>query len=121
MKTKVNSFVSQFMAMANGDNEKAVAEKAWRSAESALKSQISVKEGDAIELEDKVIEAKERLANARVNGLEVIKDRNAYVKNLVAAKNYVIEAETELEDHNSMLSFLREEYDALRKEVTVEE
>ena len=57
--SKMNSFVKQFVAAVKGDDVEVQAQKAWRSAESALKVQIAAREGDTISLEDAVNQAKE--------------------------------------------------------------
>lgn len=112
---KVNSFVNQFVAMVKGDDVQVEAEKAWRNAESALKVQIASKEGDTIRFEDAVSEAQEVLNKARVNNGAMIHDRDAYIRNLVEAKNHLTDAEENLEFHLKTLNFLREEYENLQK------
>lgn len=114
-KTVVNSFVTQFVAAIKGDNVEATAEKAWRSAESALKVQLSSLEGDSIKLEDAVESAKEKLAACRINKGVVIENRDVYVSNLIEAKNYLVKQEKALSTHIETLKFLQDEYDALRK------
>lgn len=111
---KLNSFVKQFIAIVTGDDVEAYAQKAWRSAESALKVHIAAMEGDIIALEDAVEQAKEGLNNARVNGGYTITDREQYIDNLVSAKNNLTDAEEELAAHMESIAFLKEEYATLR-------
>ena len=114
--SKMNSFVKQFVAAVKGDDVEVQAQKAWRSAESALKVQIAAREGDTISLEDNVNLAKENLAQARINFGETISDRETYIDTLIEAKNELTEAEEELSLHMEELNFLKEEYKALNAE-----
>lgn len=120
-KETIYSFCKQFQAAVKGDTTAVQAEKALRSATSALQVQISNMEGDSISLEDNVDNAKEKLKLARVNNGLVISDRVSYVLNLVAAQNNVTEAENALEDHKSVLAFLVSELTNLQKREEVEE
>lgn len=112
---KLNSFATQFVAAIKGDNAEVQAQKAWRSADSALKVQIANLDGDVIRKEDKVESAKEQLASARINGGNVITDREAYVANLISAKEKLTQAEKELAAHVKTTDFLKEEYANLAK------
>lgn len=111
--SKLNSFVKQFIAAVQGDDAEVQAQKAFRSADSALKVQIASLNGDVIKLEDDVQSAKETLASARINGGKVISDRNYYVEQLVNAKNRLTQAEKALKDHVAKVDFLTEEHAAL--------
>lgn len=114
----MNSFVKQFIATVKGDTTEAQAQKSWRSAESALKTQIASKEGDTISFEDRVEIAKENLNMARINGGVPIdaQHRAAYISNLFDAKNDLTDAEYELKMHLEEIAFLKEEYANLQKE-----
>lgn len=114
--SKMNSFVKQFVAAVKGDDVEVQAQKAWRSAESALKVQIAAREGDTTGLEDAVDYAKEALDAARINHGNKITDREDYISNLIDAKNALTEAEQELNFHMEELNFLKEEYKALNAE-----
>ena len=116
MSTKMNSFVKQFVAAIKGDDAEVQGQKAWRSAESALKVQIASLDGDTIKLEDDVEKTKEKLAKARINNCKVISDRAYYVSSLLSAKNELTLAEKALKDHNTKLDFLKDEYEALKAE-----
>ena len=113
---KLNSFIKQFVAIVKGDDVEAQAQKAWRSAESALKTHIASAEGDIIALEDAVEQAKENLKEARVNSGYLIMDRQQYIENLIRAKNNLLVAEEELDTHMEHIAFLKEEYAALQAE-----
>lgn len=114
----VKSFVKQFVKAVQGDDNGVLAEKAFRQASSALKSQISSLEGDTINLEDRVTDAKEAQATSRINGGKPITDRNSYVSNLIYSKNNVVDAEKALKTHVEKISFLKSELSALEEEVT---
>jgi len=115
--SKMNSFVKQFVAAVKGDDVEVQAQKAWRSAESALKVQIASREGDTIAREDRVTEAKEALDQARINRGKTITNREYYISSLISAKNNLTDAEEALEGHMAELNFLKEEYETLNKEV----
>lgn len=106
--TKVNSFVKQFIAAVTGDDAEVKAQKAFRSADSALKVQIASLKGDVIKLEDDVENATETLAKAKINGGNTISNRDYYVEQLVEAKNSLTRTEKALKDHNTKLAFLEE-------------
>ena len=113
----VKSFVRQFVKAVQGDDASAKAEKAFRQASSALKSQVSSLEGDTINLEDRVTEAKESQENARINGEEAITNRNAYVEGLISSKNKVVEAQKVLKQHLEKIEFLKSELASLEEQV----
>lgn len=113
----VKSFVKSFVAKIQGDDATARAEKAFRQADSAIRTQINSLNGDTISKEDAVTEAKERQAEARINNGAPITNRDAYVRALLDAKNVVTQAEEALEKHNSKIVFLQSELDALTAEV----
>lgn len=120
---KVNSFVKQFCAIVTGDTAKVTAEKVKRSADSALSTQIAIKTGETISLEEAVEDAKENLMKARVNyGREMKEkhDRENYVSNLIEARNKVVQAEEALENHKELLSFLKAELKNLESQEVVE-
>lgn len=114
---KIASFVRQFVAAVKGDNVEVLAQKALRQADSALKTQISSLEGDTIAKEDRVTDVKEAQEAARINRGQPITDRNAYVRNLLDAKNNVTLAEEDLKTHKEKIAFLKGELDALNAEV----
>lgn len=113
---KMKSFVKEFVAKIKGDDAEALAQKALRQADSALKTQIATLTGDTITFEDRVEAAKEGQANARINGGNPITDRELYVENLLEAKNEVTEAEEALALHKEKIAFLQGELDSLGKD-----
>ena len=115
-KTKVKSFINSFVALVSGETDTVVAEKVWRQAESALASQIPALKGDLVALEDKVEEAKEVLAKARLNNGNLINKRESYVEGLLIAKNAVTIAEENLADHKEKIAFLESELKNLSEE-----
>lgn len=121
-KTKVTSFVNQFLALVKGDSATVQAEKVFRQAQSALNVQISSLTGDTINFEDALQEAQESLKKAMVNNGQSISDRAKYVSLLLENKNRVISAEEDLESHKAKLAFLKDTLAALEaEEVAVEQ
>jgi len=115
-KTKVTSFVNQFLAYVKGDTAQVQAEKVFRQAQSALNVSISSLTGDTVNFEDAITEAEENLLAARINKGLAITDRSAYVSQLLSAKNKLTTAEENLEMHNQKLNFLLQTLSALEKE-----
>ena len=110
------SFIEEIVALIQGDNAEAKAQKIKRQADSALKTQIATLTGDTIVLEDKLEEAKENLRLARLNYGEEIKEiekRTQYVQNLIKAKNAVTEAQENLNTHLETLDFITKELASL--------
>jgi hypothetical protein len=118
---KVNSWVKEFKALVTGDSASATAEKVKRSADSALKVQLSSNEGKLISFEDGVDDAKENLRKARLNYGKTMSsesERDAYVSNLLVARNNVTKAEKALKDHKELLAFFKDELTNLDKTET---
>jgi hypothetical protein len=115
MTTQLTTFVKEFLAIIKGDDAEAKAQKAYRSAMSALKTQISSLEGDTIKFEDDVEEAKSKFNLAKVNSGEPIVDRNKYVQNLLVAKRQLIDAEEALENHLEKIEVLRSTFEEIQK------
>ena len=113
---KLNAFVKEFVAIIKGDEAEAKAAKVWRQAESAFKVQIAALGGDLIRKEDTVTQAEEKLTKALVNnGCEII-DRDAYIANLISAKESLKQAEKQLAAHKETIAFLEEQYALLKAE-----
>lgn len=121
-KTKVSSFVAQFAATLKGDSDKAQAEKAWRQAQSALKTQIAALEGDTIAKEDAVTDAVENKRMARINYGKPMESsyRATYAANLIDADNGVAYAQDALDEHLAKIEFFKAELAALENEVEEE-
>ena len=113
---KMNSFEKQFAAIINGENAEAKASKVWRQAESAFKVQIAALGGDLIRKEDAVTQAEEKLAKVLVNNGSEITDRDAYIANLISAKESLKQAEKQLAAHKETIAFLEEQYAKLKAE-----
>jgi hypothetical protein len=113
---KTKSFIKSFVAAIKGDDAEAQAAKVWRQAESGLTMHIASLKGDLIRKEDAVTDAQEALDSARINGGESITDRDQYVSNLISAKERLTRNEKELEAHQKTITFLEEEYSALKAE-----
>ena len=111
----MKSFVKEVVAIISGDNAEATGQKILRQADSALKTQIASLNGDTISLEDKVEDAQEVLRLARVNNGKLITDRNQYVRNLLDAKNALVDTQDALETHLEKIAFLQEQFDSLDK------
>ena len=113
---KLNSFAKQFVAIIKGDDAEAKAAKVWRQAESAFKVQIAALGGDLIRKEDAVTQAEEDLSKRLVNNGNEITDRDAYIANLISAKESLKQAEKQLLAHKETIAFLEEQYDLLKAE-----
>jgi hypothetical protein len=118
MSNKIKSVVKQFAAMVQGDSARVQAEKNYRRADSALKTQIAKLNGETISLEDKVETAKEKASAAIVNGGVLITDetRDLYVRNLISADNELKEAEKKLSKHKELIAFLEAKLEQLNEE-----
>ena len=113
---KLNSFAKQFVAIIKGDDAEAKAAKVWRQAESAFKVQIASLSGDLIRKEDAVTQAEEILAKRLVNNGNEITNRDAYISNLISAKETLKTAEKELQAHKDTITFLEKQYALLKAE-----
>lgn len=109
----MKSFIREFTALVQGDSTTVVAEKALRSADKALAAQVANLEGDKIEFEEKLESALLNQKKARYNYGQPITNRTEYVNNLVVAKNAVTDAESELEEHNALITFLKGEHELI--------
>lgn len=112
--SKLNSFVKEFAAMLTGDSAEVKAQRGWRQADSAFKVQIANLNGDIISKEDAVDVAKENLAKARLNYGNEITDKFSYIQALLSAKESLVKAEKALKAHQDTITFLEEQYEALK-------
>lgn len=120
MNTKtVKSFINEFISVIKGDDVQAKSEKVFRQVSSALNTHISNMNGDTINFEDKIAEAKENLTLVRYNKGEFVVNRDQYIRDLLAAKNSLTEAEEALEKHQAKLDFLKGELKQHETDVTV--
>lgn len=114
--TNVKSFMSQLLAYLKGDDAQAKAERIYRKAKAALKSQLATLEAETLKKQDAVEAATEQLDLARMNHGALIEDYNRYVSNLVNAKNRLTEAEEDLKNHEAAVAFVQDEFDNLEAE-----
>ena len=117
-KTILTSFVNSFVALVTGDDAQAQAEQTFRQATAGLKSHIHSYEGDTIDFETNLAQAKIELEQARVNHGKIMKDqidRQQYVLILIAARNKAVQAEEELQLHKEKIEFLKEQLDIISK------
>lgn len=112
--TQTKSFIAQFVALIKGDDAEAQAQKVWRQAESAFKTQISALEGKTLDFEDKIVEAHEAAQLRLLNNGKKIEDRDAYIKSVLEAENRVLEAEENMVEHKRKIDLLQKKLDALR-------
>ena len=118
---KTPTFVERFVAIVNGDNPEALAQKVFRQVQSALNTQIAIMTGDLVTKEEELEIAKERLQKAILNNGRSLEshDRTSYVRNLVSAHNSVKEAEESLDTHIETLKFLRNQLSTLEAEASL--
>lgn len=117
----IKSFVKQFVAIIKGDDAQAQGEKVFRQAQSGLNTHISNLNGELVDCETRVEDAKEALGIALVNNGKTISDRGRYVSDLLNAKNTVTAAEEVLEKHKAKIEFLVDRLKELEAEVSIDE
>lgn len=117
---KTKSFVKQFIAFVVGDDNTALAEKVYRQADSALNSTISALDGDRIQYEDAVEDAKEGIKRALVNGGQPITNRSEYVTSILEAENKLIQAQDKLDQISKKIEVLKKHQADLSSEVAIE-
>lgn len=110
---KLNSFIALTMAILTGDDNKAIAAKNWRKADSAFQSHISNLEGQTVDLEDKLQDAQDNFEKILVNHGRSIESRTGFIDAVIRAKNAVTEAQQNLDDHMQNLADLREIHTSL--------
>lgn len=113
----ITFFAKQFAAFVTGDDVQVRALKQFRKAESALKTQIAVNEGETIAKEEAVQQAGDALASALVNGGNDITDASSYVRNLLDAQNSVTSAGEAIAKHQAKLDFLKSSLAKLQETV----
>jgi chromosome segregation ATPase len=118
-KTIIGSFVNGFAALIQGDTATNQAEKAWRQAQSGLKTEIAKLQGSTISFEDNVEVAEEALSAATLNGGKLIEDRHDYVQNILTCKATLMQKQKELANHQANLEFLEETLESLSTEKPV--
>ena len=114
---KMKSFVKEFKALVDGDSSEALAQKVLRQSDSALNTHIAIFNGELVGKEDAVSDAEDNLAKAKVNYGKKIDNRDAYVRQLLDARNDLVDAEEALELHQAKLAFLQSTMESLNEEV----
>ncbi len=104
---KMKSFIKQFAAFVTGDTAEVQAQKNYRKAEAALKTQIAKLNGDTLTFEEALETAEENAKNALVNSGQPIDNREQYVRNLIDCDNEVEEAKDALKEHLELIEFLK--------------
>jgi hypothetical protein len=116
MNTKnISLFLKLAIATIQGDDSEAKAIKIQKKAIAYLTAQIAAKVCHTLSLEEKVESATQELANARVNGGELITDNTAYIRSLLKRRLEKTQAEQELEEHLEEIAFLEEELAIAKK------
>lgn len=105
-KEYLNPFVQKFVELTKPDST-AEAEKTYRQAKAAVKAHISSYEGDLIDLEDSLQEAKESYSNSILNHGHPIIKRGQYISNIISEKNKVSTLETQVEELNELIELLK--------------
>lgn len=107
---EVKSFVNEVMARLKGDDDKVVAERNYRKANSAIKGQISGLDAKKVDAEVALEEAQDKLAAAKYP-TKLINDNSNYVRNIVERQEAVDSAKEALENINESLSYFQGLYD----------
>lgn len=111
----LKSFVATFVALVIGDDAEALAQKTFRRGDNALQSQIAACKGQEIDFEDRLASAEESLQKALVNNGSEYFDKDAYISNLLTAKNRLTTEQEAWDAHKEKTAFLQECLDALQK------
>lgn len=104
---KGTHFVAEVVARLKGDDAKAVAEKNARKAMSAVEGQLAALKAKEVDLENTVEDAQENLGNAKFPTV-MIDNNQAYIKNIQKAQETLDQAEQELADVKSSITYFNE-------------
>jgi hypothetical protein len=115
--TKINSFVSEVIARLKGDSPKAVAEKNFRMADSAINSQIATLKAKTVKDENMLEDAKEALKNAKYP-TDPIRDTEEYIRNIVTAQEAVDKAQKEADATIKSIKYFEEMAAANKAEIS---
>jgi hypothetical protein len=119
MKTTLGSFLNQFVALVQGDDVEAQAEKTWRQAKTSVETQLAALKGETFDREQQVEEAEEKLRLATLNNgksIEGKSGRTDYINQMIDAQNKLTSAKEALEEHNKTVSFLKTRLEFLKEE-----
>ena len=103
--SNTSQFVKLILAQLTGDQDTVLAVKNEKLATSALNTQIALREGELVEAETALEEAKERMT--QVTFPVTLVDRSSYVQLLLNTKNKVQEKEDAMELIEETLKFLK--------------
>jgi DNA repair exonuclease SbcCD ATPase subunit len=106
--TVAKTFIKQFVAMVKGDDAEVMAAKVQRKAKAALDSELANLNGELVDKEQALEDAKENLAKAIINNGYEIHDRRSYVRTLLEAEQAITKAEDSLEDLKHTITVLTE-------------
>lgn len=110
----MKSFVKQVIARLSGDEAEVTAQKNYRKASSAVKSQLAALEAKLVDDEVKLEEATEALDNAKFPTLS-ISNNQSYVEKIRDAQADVEDAEEALKQTQESIGYfqkLQAEFDA---------
>lgn len=111
---KMKSFIKEVVARVAGDQAEVVAQKNYRKATSAVKSQIAALQAKEVDDEAAVEQANENLENAKFP-VTPITDNKTYVSSIKRYQDNVDAAAQALEDTRSSIAYfqaLLEDFDA---------
>lgn len=111
-----NEFTRRFKKKLEGDNVVIKTSNAWRRSESAFKVHIANLEGKLVGLEETVNTTKDELETSLVNNGGQLLDSSNYINGILKAKKNLTEANEELSATAKTLEFLKEQYEALKKQ-----
>lgn len=103
----MKSFVKQVLAAMKGDNDKVIAERNYRKANSAVKGQLSSLESKKVDAEVDLDEAKDALVAAKYP-ITLIKDNATYIRTIVKRQEDVDSAQEKLDSINESSTFFKE-------------
>lgn len=106
---EVKSFVTETLARLKGDNDKVIAERNYRKANSAVKGQLSSLESKKVDAEVSLEEAVEKLNSAKYP-TSLIKDNSEYIRSIANRQDKVNEAKDNLEDINKSIEYFQNLY-----------
>lgn len=105
-KSAAAMFVKEVIARMKGDENEVIAISNYRKAKAGLKTQISIKEGELVDLEEKADNAHRDL-QAATFPIDKVENGNDYVVNLISKKNALEEAKDAVADHVETINFLK--------------
>ena len=108
----MNYYVKLAMALLSGDGDQARLLRESEKAKSALKAQISIREGERFQLEDAVTSAEEDLKTTEVT----FTNASNYIQSLITGQNNVTKAKKALADFDKVTEYLKTTLEKISKE-----